>query len=556
MRIILCCWALSLGAVLAAIPGMPPQPPVRQALEAWVELRASGGTGVLSRLEVTSPRGQVEWFPERQAGGTGAVARLRLPVVPFGWTVFQAEWLPAQSGEVTVTLTSPREVSTNGLPWRQEVAWDDFRVTGMLLTNANFEHYVGNRPVAWEGGGVVNAGPLPPVEGANYARVWCERPLRQTVQVRSNVPVTLQWAARALPILGPEAMRPLSDRNTLAHQAAAYYRRGINLTRLLELPPQSPDKEECTEADFAQMKREGFDHVRLPVAWHYHAGPAPDYRLDPRFVQQVMQVASNALNQGLFVILAMRAPEAFHTQPQAHSNQWVALWRQVAAQCAEVHPGVAFELLDEPRQAVTTAWLNGLYARALELLRAHNPMRTVFLGPADGNRPEELVHLRLPAEEENVIVTVHCREPRYFTRLGLWPDEKALGQLQPLAYPGPPPAPLAVPAEASAELRQWLEAYQRRPMAQNPCSRAVVEGQLQLARDWRDFYGHPVHVGAFGAPASAGTLSRTRYYRDVRQLAEGFGLGWAAWAWQGGYHYWDRQGGRPLPGMREALFSR
>lgn len=554
MRWTLLWWTLSLNLALAAVPGVPVYP-VRQAQEAWVELQAQDATNALHQLELLSPRGRLEWVTGLPAARTSPpLARLHLPVVPFGWTVFQVQWLPVQDGAVTLTLTASRELATNQLLWRQEVAFDDLRVTGTLLMNPSFEQYTGNRPVAWEGGGVVNAGPLPPYHEANYARVWAERPLRQLLHVRSNVPVTLRLAARAMPVLGPDALRPLADRNSLAHQAAAFYKRGINLNRFLELPPGDKTAEACTEEDWAQMKHEGFDHVRLPVAWHHHAGPAPAFTLNPAFLRQVDQVASNALSQGLFVILSMVPPADFHARPQSHTNQFFALWRQLAMHYAAAHPGLALELLHEARQAATTEVLNGWYAQVLKIIRGANPMRTVFLGPGAGGGPEELVHLRLPPEEENVIVTIHCREPRYFTLQSHPGAEAEIRGLRGVVYPGPPAAPLPVPAGASEVLRQWLEEYHRRPMAHNPSSRAVVESQLQLARDWSAFYARPVQVGAFGVSTAADTLSRTRYCREVRQLAEGYGLGWAFEAWQGGFNYWDRLNRRPWPGMREALF--
>jgi hypothetical protein len=33
-------------------------------------------------------------------------------------------------------------------------------------------------------------------------------------------------------------------------------------------------------------------------------------------------------------------------------------------------------------------------------------------------------------------------------------------------------------------------------------------------------------------------------------------MGWAIWDWKSGFNYWDEKAGRPLPGMREALFPK
>src|SRR5882762_1726200 len=74
-------------------------------------------------------------------------------------------------------------------------------------------------------------------------------------------------------------MRRVASRNTPAFQAAKKFLRGANLGNYLEAPPGQDWGARYSEQDFVHIKAEGFDHVRLPIAWHHYTGPAPDFKL-------------------------------------------------------------------------------------------------------------------------------------------------------------------------------------------------------------------------------------------------------------------------------------
>ena len=96
---------------------------------------------------------------------------------------------------------------------------------------------------------------------------------------------------------------------------------------------------------------------------------------------------------------------------------------------------MTFELLNEPKDAATTVRLNPIFAETIRQIRQTNPHRTLFVGPGRWNSPDELVNLRLPDEDENIIVTVHCYDPFNFTHQGAsWagPDQKVTD----IVFPG------------------------------------------------------------------------------------------------------------------------
>ncbi len=98
--------------------------------------------------------------------------------------------------------------------------------------------------------------------------------------------------------------------------------------------------------------------------------------------------------------------------------------------------------------------------------------------------------------------------------------------------------------------------YDREPTRANPCGPRVIQSAIDQAREWGEYYGRPMHVGEFGCFTTADPVSRANYYRAFREAAEKAGIGWALWDWKAGFRYWDEKAGRPVPGMRKALFGR
>src|SRR5947209_8987592 len=77
-----------------------------------------------------------------------------------------------------------------------------------------------------------------------------------------------------------QVMTPILARDTPAHLAARRFMRGVNLSNYLEYAPNDPARTlSYSISDFALIRAEGFDHVRVPVAWHLYAGPAPAFTL-------------------------------------------------------------------------------------------------------------------------------------------------------------------------------------------------------------------------------------------------------------------------------------
>lgn len=353
----------------------------------------------------------------------------------------------------------------------------------------------------------------------------------------------------------PPEMEPLASRHTPAYRAARLFMHGVNLGNYLEAPPGQSWGITCSADEFAIMRSEAFDHVRVPVGWHHYAGPAPDFALSPEIFSRVDFVVTNALANKLAVIINIHHFDELDRDPAGQSEKFLALWRQIAAHYKKFPGQLAFELDNEPHAAATTALMNPIYARAIAEIRKTNPRRVIFVEPGNWGSIDELKNLVLPPDD-NVVVSVHCYEPFYFTHQGAtWagPDTKVKG----IQFPGPPATPLL--PDPSLELkpwvRDWIQRYNTLPTGKNPSSPLAFEGKLKFAREWSDYYGRPVHVGEFGCFTSADPQSRANFYAAFRRALDEQKLGWAIWDWSAGFRYWDKKNGRPMPGMHEALFG-
>ncbi len=192
----------------------------------------------------------------------------------------------------------------------------------------------------------------------------------------------------------PPAMKPIASHKTPAYQAAKRFKHGVNLGDYLEAGNGWGVK--VSAAEFAEMKKQGFDHVRVPIAWHRYVGRAPEFKLSPEIFAKVDFVVTNALANKLAVIINIHHFNELDHDPQGATDEFLAIWRQIAAYYKAYPKALTFELDNEPHENATTALMNPIYARAISEIRKSNPHRTLFVEPAGWGGIDELNKLVLP----------------------------------------------------------------------------------------------------------------------------------------------------------------
>jgi endoglucanase len=450
-------------------------------------------------------------------------------IAHYAWTEVSFRFTRDVSGRVDWQLSGPWELADSNTLFRQTVLWERPRVrNGRLLTDLR-----------------------------THVETRHGEPFHLAVEARAGQPVTLSVRARAAPPPDFVDMARVPGSDTPAHRAQSIFRRGVSLSNCLEAPPGDDWGMQYDPADFVRIRAEGFDHVRIPIAWHHYTGPPPEHLLATQLVAKVDRLVALGTASRLGVVLNLQHFDAFMDDPKGQTPKFLAVWEQIARHYAGAPPSVAFELLNEPNSNATTAVVGPIYEEAIRSIRRSCTQRTIFVGPGNWNSVYDLDDLRLPAWDRNLVVTLHCYEPFLFTHQGTsW--TAPMTATTNILYPGPPRG--AVEPDAACTnlpyVVDWLARYNLYPAETNPSNRRHVRLQMERARVWSAYYGRPIHVGEFGCYRQVDPASRVSHLYDTRNAIEDAGFGWAMWDWKSSFGYWDSTGCRPLPGLRQALFGR
>ncbi|RYD24602.1 MAG: hypothetical protein EOP87_25820, partial [Verrucomicrobiaceae bacterium] len=257
------------------------QETLRQTNEARLWLQVPAGQPPLGEVTVTS--GSATPAPwEKDPAVRERLHDVIFPARWWDWRSMTLSFTPTADGTVDLVLNGPWEQETPGKSFRKEVLWDGISAEGTALANGGFEEgtvgipdgwrlWYGDYPVAdaWPRAGAV------PMEGKGCAVAWQNRPLLQTLQLKAGQRVTLKLHAKAVTLPGFVEPKRLG-KDTPAHKAVASIKRGVNLGNCWEAPPPYSWGIHYTAEDIDRIADEGFDHIRVPVAWHHNLIDSPE----------------------------------------------------------------------------------------------------------------------------------------------------------------------------------------------------------------------------------------------------------------------------------------
>ncbi|RAP77650.1 cellulase family glycosylhydrolase [Paenibacillus montanisoli] len=171
----------------------------------------------------------------------------------------------------------------------------------------------------------------------------------------------------------------------------------------------------------------GFKSIRIPVTWQHRLGAAPDYAIDPAFMQRIQEVVDWSLDAGLYVMVNIHHDSSWvmgmETQHDEVLARFTAIWTQVAAHFKDYPEKLMFESVNEPRfsedwnkdSPVYFEMLDELNTTFVHLLRksgglnAKRPLvlPTIAASAAQNDRLDELLKTIEKLNDKNLIATFH-----------------------------------------------------------------------------------------------------------------------------------------------------
>lgn len=185
----------------------------------------------------------------------------------------------------------------------------------------------------------------------------------------------------------------------------------------------------------------GFQTLRLPVSWHNHVS-GEEFHINPAWLDRVQEVADEALDLGMYVILNTHhdVGEKYYYPNSANaeiSEKYIrSIWQQVAQRFADYDDRLIFESMNEPRLKDTEdEWvfnedkavcedaakhinhLNQVFVDTVRAAGGRNQSRYLMV-PGYAASPDGAMnrHFQLPQDTANnrIIVSVHAYTPYAF----------------------------------------------------------------------------------------------------------------------------------------------
>jgi endoglucanase len=288
---------------------------------------------------------------------------------------------------------------------------------------------------------------------------------------------------------------------------------GWNLGNTLDAIPDegSWNNPPVVAATFDAIKAAGFRSVRIPVTYtHHFLSEAPDYQVDPAWLQRVDDVINMALERDLYVVTNVHHDSWEWADVSkegadipAINEKFEKLWVQIATKLACKPSLVAFESINEP--PATTAEhgaaineLNSIFLKALEATGGFNTKRVVTLSGGNQDATKTSQWFKPPADIANPwALQFHYYSPYDFT-FSAWGKTT------------------------------WG----------SEADKSAVEAEMGLVRG--NFSDVPLYIGEFNTPPfRTENAARWRWFDHVIRTANDIGA--AVVVWDNGLDHLDRE---------------
>lgn len=318
--------------------------------------------------------------------------------------------------------------------------------------------------------------------------------------------------------------------------------------------------EKIGAAQLKHMKDGGFKHVRIAVGFGDVYDSTKPSVPKSAMVTRIRSSIDLAFQAGLAVIIEMH--DVGNTlgsiaTDTTNRNKYADFWKALAAQLKDKDPERLFlEVMNEPSYGAVADWYNA-QAYIISKMREGAPNHTII---ADGNQrsgPSTWdattgFTMMTPVSDSNVVYNLHFYDHFLFTHQGSnFSGWDVLQYVEALPHPSSPTSSCynSYKSNATQEAITAVKKY-----CDESWNKAKYKSSfLQKVIDWKNKYQVPVTVNEIGVISWTGVsqTDNNRYHKDIREILEAEGIGWAVWDY--GWIRVDADSTGYSPGILEAL---
>lgn len=320
-------------------------------------------------------------------------------------------------------------------------------------------------------------------------------------------------------------------------------KRGVNLSHWLSQSTVRGEEraKHIDEGDISRLKEFGFDHVRIPIDeeqfWDEEGTKLPEawslltttldlcLKYDVRAIVDLHIIRShyfNAVNEG--------AANTLFTDPAAQ-DQLVDLWKQLSEVLHEYPINmVAYEFMNEPVADDPEQW-NQLIAKVHTELRAIEPERTLVIGSNMWQSVGTFKDLKVPANDQNIILSFHYYEPFVLTHYTAWwtPIGQYAGKIE---YPGVMVSEeeyAALPEAAKAVVEPYTKEWNKDSF------KAQIQDAIAVAKK----YNLQLMCGEWGYYERTPKEPALNWAKDMIEVFDEYNIAWDLWCYDGDFGFWN-----------------
>ncbi len=316
------------------------------------------------------------------------------------------------------------------------------------------------------------------------------------------------------------------------------YQRGINLGGWIsQCNRYEKDYYESfiVEKDIETIAGWGLDHVRVPVDYQVLEDEEGNYIEDGfgyiadcigwcqkyhlNMILDLHKTAGYA-----FDVRTGEDPDAFFKDEKLQ-QRFIRLWEEFAKRFGKYHEMLAFELLNEiVNPDVYKEW-NAIAKRAVETIRRYAQNSYILVGGVNYNSVRSIPQLDLPYDEK-IVYNFHCYEPLVFTHQKAYWVEGMTKDFE-MSYP----ASLKEYREKSSKFaKEAMGAIYAEGL--DKIGTELFEALFREAIETAEKRNVPLYCGEYGVIDQAPLEDTLRWYQDIHDVFQKYGIGHAAWTYK------------------------